>query len=295
MPMNKTTNYFKIGVFTLASVVLVIIFCILLGMAHLFQRSLLAETYFDESVQGLTIGSPVKYRGVSIGKVTAINLVNDVYSDQLSSKNDDSQRYIYVQFSLTQQLDRSSTNPSDVKHTVDNYIAKGLRASLATQDLVGNAFLSLNFVDDPQKSTMLPITWKPQYIYIPSTPSTLSQLTDNINNIITNFNKINVEKVVNDFDNLTLSLDKSIENAQLDQLSQKFNVALIETTKAMQQITSISSKANLYATTQQNNWDSTFDALHQLSLDVATISNTIKNNPSAIIFSNATPPMDPTK
>ena len=293
--MNKRTNYFKIGAFTLASIALVIIFLILLGMGHLFQHTVLAETYFDESVQGLNIGSPVKYRGVNVGKVTAIDMVNDVYGDEIQNSSSEAQRYIYVQFSLTQQLNHVDTNAENTEKMIKAYVAKGFRASLATQDLVGNAFLSLNFVNDPSDAPMLPISWKPQHIYIPSTPSTLSQLTDNIANIITNFKQIDFAKVVNDIDQLSLNLDKAITNAQVGLLSEKMNKALIETTSAMQQINALSSKVNLFTAAQQGNWANTFDTLQQMSLNLASISNTLKNNPSAVIFDQPAEPMDPSK
>ena len=78
----KQTNYFKVGLFTALSLGLVILFLVFLGVSNLFQTTELAETYFDESVQGLNIGSAVKYRGVTVGKVTAIGMVNQLYNSE---------------------------------------------------------------------------------------------------------------------------------------------------------------------------------------------------------------------
>jgi ABC-type transporter Mla subunit MlaD len=69
--MNKL-SYFKIGLFVISASVLAIIGILVLGAGALFQRTALVETYIEESVQGLDIGSPMKFRGVQVGKVEEI-------------------------------------------------------------------------------------------------------------------------------------------------------------------------------------------------------------------------------
>lgn len=290
----KQTNYFKVGLFTALSLGLVILFLVFLGVSNLFQTTELAETYFDESVQGLNIGSAVKYRGVTVGKVTAIGMVNQLYNSEDIPLTSEEQRYIYVQFSLSQKLPHADANKRNIKKIINGYVENGLRTSLATQDLVGNAYLSLNFVDEKTSPT-LPISWKPESLYIPSTQSTLAQLTDTISNMASKLDKIDFEKVFNDFDQMTLTINKSVEAAELDQLSKKFSAALEDTSAAMKQVNLLSSKANLFAANQQKNWDNTFSALRQMSLNLTTISNTLKNNPSAALFGEPVAPMDPSQ
>ena len=292
--MTTQTNYFKIGLFTAISLALVILFLVFLGASNLFKPSQLAETYFDESVQGLNVGSPVKYRGVTVGEVTAIGMVNALYNTSNATLSNQEQRYIYVQFSLSQQLRHDETNQENVKKIINSYVENGLRASLATQDLVGNAYLSLNFSEDKTTPT-LPISWTPNSIYIPSIQSTLSQVTDNLSSIAAQLNQIDFAKIMNDFDQLTLSLEKSVKDAQTDHLSQKLSDTLTETSTAMRQLNLLSSKANLFASNQQKNWDNTFSALRQMSLNLTSMSNTLSNNPSAALFGEPVAPMDPSK
>ncbi|MES2204709.1 MAG: MlaD family protein, partial [Pseudomonadota bacterium] len=271
------------------------IFLVCLGAGSLFKPSQLAETYFDESVQGLNVGSPVKYRGVTVGKVTAIGMVSTLYNTANDSTlSNQEQRYIYVQFSLAQQLRHSETNPENIQKIIHGYVKNGLRTSLATQDLVGNAYLALNFSEN-KTAPILPISWTPTSIYIPSTQSTLSQVTDNISNIASQLNKIDFAKIMNDFDQLTLTLNKSVSDIQADHLSQKLSDALTQTSTAMQQLNLLSTKANLLVANQQKNWDTTFSELRQMSLNLASMSNTLKNNPSAAIFGSPVQPMDPSR
>ena len=55
--MSEKTRYFKIGLFTLISLVLLCAGLILFGAGSAFQAPpLLCETYFAQSVQGLDVG-----------------------------------------------------------------------------------------------------------------------------------------------------------------------------------------------------------------------------------------------
>ena len=67
--MSAQANYYKIGLFVVIAIVLTIGFVVVLGAGSLFQKTIIVETYINGSVQGLTVGSPVKFRGVPIGKV----------------------------------------------------------------------------------------------------------------------------------------------------------------------------------------------------------------------------------
>jgi ABC-type transporter Mla subunit MlaD len=292
--MSNKTNYYKIGLFTVFSITLVIAFMVFLGVSNLFQPSVLVETYFDESVQGLNIGSPVKYRGVTIGSVTEIAMVNTKYTAGEMRFSNQEQRYIYVQFSLTQKLRSEELDRRNPQKIINKYVENGLRASLATQDLVGNAYLSLNFIDDKESPT-LPIRWTPKSLYIPSTPSTLSQLSDNLSKMASRLSDIDFGKLIHDFNHLTLSLDKSIQEAQVGQVSKKFNDTLEETAAAMKQVRLLSAQMNQLSSAQKKNWEDTFAALRQTSLNLAAMSSTLKSDPSAAIFGKPVEPMDPSQ
>jgi phospholipid/cholesterol/gamma-HCH transport system substrate-binding protein len=73
-------SYFKIGVFVISAIVIGVIGVVVLGAGAIFQKRSLIETYIDESVQGLDVGSPVKFRGVPVGRVEQISLTSAEYS-----------------------------------------------------------------------------------------------------------------------------------------------------------------------------------------------------------------------
>ena len=76
---EEAPRYFRVGVFVLVGFALIVVFVIALGGQALFRETVLMVTYFDESVQGLEVGSPVKVRGVELGSVAEIGMVGAHY------------------------------------------------------------------------------------------------------------------------------------------------------------------------------------------------------------------------
>ena len=78
------TNYFKVGIFVLAALAVFIAGVVILGAGLIGRSEVRFETYFDESVSGLTVGSAVELRGVRVGEVVQIGFLRDMY--ELSSE-----------------------------------------------------------------------------------------------------------------------------------------------------------------------------------------------------------------
>ena len=73
--MEGRAIYLRVGALILLGVALAVALIWFLGGGQLKHGTLL-ESYFRESVQGLEVGAPVKYRGVTIGRVTELGLVS---------------------------------------------------------------------------------------------------------------------------------------------------------------------------------------------------------------------------
>ena len=86
-----------VGGIDIVVLVIAVIGVILLGVGTVFEKTSLVETYIDESVQGLDVGSAVKFRGVPIGKVEKISLTSAEYATR--------KRYVLVR---THEMTRAS-------------------------------------------------------------------------------------------------------------------------------------------------------------------------------------------
>ncbi len=75
--MSARVSHFQIGLFVLATLVLVLAGLFWIGAVEFYQETRDCVTYIDSSVEGLSPGSKVRYRGLSVGRVAGIGLAED--------------------------------------------------------------------------------------------------------------------------------------------------------------------------------------------------------------------------
>jgi len=156
---NPETNYWKIGLFVASGGLLAIVALFWLAAQRLNRDLLPSVTYFDESVEGLDIGAPVKMRGVTIGNVARITFAPD-------------QRLVEVHSDIYADVMRRIGFP----FTTDGWQAvappEDLRVQLSSSGITGVKFLSVDFFD-PLTHPQIELSFAPPNRYVPSTPSSL--------------------------------------------------------------------------------------------------------------------------
>jgi phospholipid/cholesterol/gamma-HCH transport system substrate-binding protein len=161
--MAVGTNHWKLGLFVIVGVSLALSALIVLGARSWNDKTLSYSSFFDESVQGLEVGSPVKFRGVTIGRVSAIDVAPDHRHVQVVSEL------------LVEQLGRLDLR---LGHGSADSSA-GLRMQLAQTGITGVKFMLLDYFDGKAyPATILPFKVPPNTI--PSTPSTMKNLEDSV-------------------------------------------------------------------------------------------------------------------
>jgi phospholipid/cholesterol/gamma-HCH transport system substrate-binding protein len=162
--MATGTNHYKLGLFVLVGLAMALTFVITLGARNWNAESVRYTSYFDESVQGLDVGSPVKFRGVTVGRVATIGVAPD-------------QRHVQVTSELTvpdlQRLNLGGPGESPLDVHPD------LRAQLAQAGLTGVKFILLDYFDGSDyPPEELPFALPPNLI--PAAPSTLKGLENSM-------------------------------------------------------------------------------------------------------------------
>lgn len=206
--MRTKTNYFKIGTFVITAIVMVIVGIIILGVGVFFQKKIVIESYFEEAVQGLDVGAPLKFRGVRFGQVDEISIVGKAYPTD--------RRYILVRASLPLDVFRLQKG----RMTIEDFnaeIKKGLRVRLTSQGLTGSAFLEMDYMD-PLRYPFVKMDWKPRNIYIPSAPSTITRIGVAVDRITRSLEKINLEGITDGIQGIVRSVGQIMSQEKVTDL-----------------------------------------------------------------------------
>jgi ABC-type transporter Mla subunit MlaD len=206
--MTQNANYFKLGLFVIAAFCLGVGFLIVFGAGEFMKQEILAETCFDESVQGLDVGSEVKYKGVRIGTVKAITTTVQMY--QVPS------RFVLVVFALDPDAFPAADDQDPVQ-AVKKAVDRGLTVYLSFKGITGAAFLETDYL--PDIVDPVDITWTPDNLYIPSRKSSIKRLGDAVNLILENLNEINVLGMTRDLEELLDSLNRKTAEFDLAGIS----------------------------------------------------------------------------
>jgi len=191
--MSQRANYFKLGLFVIGAIVAGVIVLTIIGTGRFLQKRVTVETYFNESVQGLDIGSKLKYRGVEVGQVTKISFTYVQYEQD--KPMGDRKRYVLVEAQIQPRLvGGKAANDIASPQSTAVEVEKGLRIRLAPQGITGTSYLEVDYTDPP--SPPLPIDWVPDNIYIPSAPSTVGQIVNSASEIMERLRKLDVEGTV---------------------------------------------------------------------------------------------------
>jgi len=178
--MSNKANPTVIGAFVLGAIGLVIVGLVIFGSGKLFKKTEVHVLYFKGSVKGLTLGSPVSFRGVPIGQVSAIKMIinsETLVIDIPVLVDIDPTRFQVCCDEQGQLINRVK----DPDKTVNNLIKKGLRGKLAVQSLVtGQLMVDLDFY--PGTPVNL-VSTDSRYHEIPTIPSQMQAFLEKLQNI----------------------------------------------------------------------------------------------------------------
>ena len=202
--MSKQANKTLIGAFVVGAVALVVAGVAIFGSGKFFTKTREYVMYFDGSLRGLSIGSPVAFKGVKIGSVTHIKIriegkevtnirtpvFIEIESDRIAKTSADPELQEFIEKDRTYKV-------------MDILVKRGLRAQLVSQSLVtGQLVVAFDFHPDTPINL---VGGDPKYKEIPTIPSTMEELTETIKELPLEELVDQLLKVVKDIDTVVNS------------------------------------------------------------------------------------------
>lgn len=204
----SAVQHFRLGLFILGAIAVTVIVLVVMGTGNLLRPTVMMETYIDGSVQGLDVGAPIKFRGVTIGEVTGFAFTSSVYEVNVPAV--ERKRYVLVRGRL--RPDRFAITTREGYFSEDilgPLVDAGLRVRMAAQGITGINYLELDFLD-PATHPALPITWEPDTVYIPSSPSIATQFLESAENTLRRLDLLDIEGVVDGATHLMFTLERQV-------------------------------------------------------------------------------------
>lgn len=331
--MNTRANYVKLGLFVITAAGLGLGVVLLLGSAALFKSRIFVETYMNESVQGLDIGSKVKYRGVLLGQVKGITFTTTPYEKGRPA----AQRHGYVLVLMEVSPERlpgaDHGAPAASQENLDDAIRHGLRCRLASQGITGLSFIEMDFLN-PKDNPPLPVDWTPRHLYIPSAPSTSTRLLENLDKFVKRVDNLKVEETLSSLNSTLITLNGKLSRLDVEGMTTEATGLLAEVRQTNQTLAGLLGKIqvekiqgdvtgaladarallgnqelaqslrllhdnlarlNLMLTRHDNDIATAVDNLRETTENLRAFSETARNDPSGLLLNAPPPPTGKTK
>ena len=171
--------------------------------------------HFEGSVGGLSVGAPVKFKGIQIGEVIDINLEFDYNAMAFR---------IPVVVEINQERIGFTGRQTVARvRVVEMLVEKGLRAQLKQGNLLtGQLYISLDmYPDQPLRK----IGYGGKYPEIPTIPTPIEEVTRSITKIVDRLEKLPLEEIGKDLRETLAHLNRSTE--QLHKITQNLDETVV--------------------------------------------------------------------
>lgn len=219
--MSRQPQPALIGAFVVGAVAILVIGLLLFGGRGLFVTTHPFVLFFKGSVNGLTVGAPVRLRGVAIGQVTQIRAVYDDQNKELLIP-------VYIEIEEGRIGDLAGEKPAAkgpkaVEEEVHELIAQGLRAELVLQSLLtGKLFIQFDF----RPGTPLRLVGiETRVTELPTVPSTTEEVARAVRKLVAQLSTMPIDEIVARLNSALGGIDELVHSPQLIQTLEALRTA----------------------------------------------------------------------
>jgi len=225
--MSRQPNRSLIGGFVLGAIVLAVTAVLFFGSGRFLAKRYPFVMYFDGSVQGLSEGAPVVFKGVKIGTVTGIEL-------RLEGREMNIRIPVFVEFEPEKISSPHGIRDfskklmeTDVHQRISILVDRGLRAQLGLQSVVtGQLLINLDF--HPDKPARL-IGIDTEYPELPTIPSSFEEISSTIQ-------QLPIQELVSKLILAIEGIERAVNSPELTEGMDSLNLSLKEMGKLVRHI-----------------------------------------------------------
>ncbi|MBW1743415.1 MAG: MCE family protein [Deltaproteobacteria bacterium] len=181
---------FTVGLFVASGIAIALAAMVLLGLTGFLEKGQYYVTYFNESVQGLDVDSPVKYRGVSVGRVEGIDVAPDSKLIEVVMKIESGQA-----------------------------LETDIVAQLKSVGITGIMFVELDQKEEGEPDRTPPLSFPTKYPNVASKPSDISELLRGIDDVLGQMKSLDLEGISDRIKLAVDNINQSIIDANVKGIS----------------------------------------------------------------------------
>jgi len=252
--MSRQASPALVGGFVVGAVALILIGVLSFGNSQFLRETHTFVLYFDESLKGLNVGSPVLFKGVKVGRVSALIVRYDAAAQRITTP-------VYIE--LENQIEAIGAE-SQINHTIELLVKeRGLRAQLSMQSLItGQLAVQLDLHPDTKIRL---VGGEPRYPEIPTILSTFANLTVSLETLP-------IQETVAEVRTMVQGINQFIRSEDLKQAVARFNVALDDTSQLVRHV---DTKVDPFSDQFSGTADETRATLKQIRETVARLEDRI--------------------
>ncbi|MFH0824275.1 MAG: MlaD family protein [Pseudomonadota bacterium] len=187
--MAGNVNRFKIGLFVVVGFFLGASILIWLGASRIFESTQTVAAYFAESVQGLERDSPVKFRGVTVGRVSAVRMAPDF-------------KLIEVVMSLDEKF----------------RVSEDMGVKITLLGLTGQKYLEMDRFAGSERHDPPRLEFQPKHRVIATYPSDMREIGNALDNVFRKVNAVDLVAISNNLLNVTARLDAMLADPRVGRI-----------------------------------------------------------------------------
>lgn len=209
--MSHKANHTLIGAFVIGGFVLAITGLLLFGGGRFDAKRTRLSLYFDDSINGLDIGSAVKFKGVTIGKVSQVLIRTRAQAEG------DNAVPVIVELDNRLLERRGIIQELSKREEVEAAIRKGLRGKLQQLSFItGQLYVELDYY--PEATPRFHAN-DPLVVEIPTAPSQIGTLVRTVQNTLEKLSRIDYASIGRRVQSITERVDDGIAQIEFRKIN----------------------------------------------------------------------------